>query len=170
MIKLFFITAFAYLTSIYSFQITDINNNTINFNDFQGKKLLLVNIATGSTRVSQLSQLEQLNQKYGDSLVIIAFPSNSFGHESRTNSEIKQFCQSQYGITFRLIGKTSVNGGPIHPVYNWLTHQSENGTFNNVVYDDFQKFLIDKNGSLIGVFNSKVLPTDPLIINAITNL
>jgi len=107
MIKLFFITAFAYLTSIYSFQITDINNNTINFNDFQGKKLLLVNIATGSTRVSQLSQLEQLNQKYGDSLVIIAFPSNSFGHESRTNSEIKQFCQSQYGITFRLIGKTS---------------------------------------------------------------
>jgi glutathione peroxidase len=169
MYKLFFLATAAYLTSIYSFQISDIDNNTINLGDYQGKKILFVNIATGSSKVSQLGQLQQLNQVYGDSLVIIGFPSNSFGHEPRTNSEIKQFCQTQYSISFKLASKASVNGGSIQPVYNWLTHQSENGVLNNDVVTDFQKFLVDKNGSLIGVFSSQVLPMDSTIQNAIIN-
>ena len=169
MYKLLFLTATFYLSSIYSFQVTDIDNGTIDFNDFQGKKILLVNIATGSSQVSQLGELEQLKQAYSDSLVIIAFPSNTFGHESRSNIDIKQFCQSQYNTTFRLAGKGSVLGGDIQPLYNWVTHQSENGVLNNDVAADFQKYLVDKDGSLIGVFGSDVSPMDSTIQNAITN-
>jgi glutathione peroxidase len=169
MYKLFFLTTALYLVSIYNFQITDVDNNTINFSDFQGKKILLVNIATGSTNVAQLGQLQQLNQQYNDSLVIIGFPSNSFGHESRNNIEIKQFCQLQYSTSFRLAAKGSVRGSDIQPLYNWLTHQSENGVLSNDVAADFQKFLVDRNGLLIGVFGSEVGPMDSTIQNAITN-
>lgn len=169
MYKLFFLATATYLTSVYSFQVTDIDNNTINLSNYQGKKILFVNIATGSSQVSQLGQLQQLNQIYGDSLVIIGFPSNSFGHEPRTNIEIKEFCQSQYNISFLLAAKSSVNGGAIQPVYNWLTRQSENGTVNNDVLNDYQKFLVDKDGTLIGVFSSQVLPMDSTLQNAITN-
>ena len=169
MYKLLLLTTAAYLTSIYNLQITDIDNNILNLSDYQGKKILFVNIATGSSKVSQLGQLQQLNQAYGDSLVIIGFPSNSFGHEPGTNSEIKQFCQSQYNISFKLASKASVNGAAIQPIYNWLTHQSDNGVLNNDVVTDFQKFLVDKNGSLIGIFNSQVLPMDSTLQIAITS-
>ena len=157
MYKLLFLATAAYLTSIYSYQITDIDNNTINLSDYQGKKILLVNIATGSPLVSQLGELQQLSQQYGDSVVIIAFPSNNFGHETRSNSEIKQFCQSQYGTTFRLAAKGAVRGSDIQPLYNWLARQSENGILSNDVVEDFQKFLVDRNGLLIGIFSSTVV-------------
>ena len=85
------ISAF-FITSIYSLSITDVNGNTISLSAFQGKKIMLVNIATGSDKVAQLAGLQQLHQQYHDSLIIIAFPSASFGHETRSNSEIKQFC------------------------------------------------------------------------------
>lgn len=169
MYKLLFLAIAAHLGSIYDFQVTDVDNNTINFSNFQGKKILLVNIATGSTNVSQLEQLQQLQQQHTDSLVVIGFPSNSLGHEPRSNSEIKQFCQEQYGANFRLAAKGSVRGADIQPLYNWLTHQSENGVLSNEVLADFQKFLVGRNGLLIGVFGPGVNPMDSTILNAISN-
>jgi glutathione peroxidase len=169
MYKLFFLATAAYIASIYNFQINDVDNIAINLSDFQGKKILFVNIATGSTNAGQLGELQELQQKYSDSLVIIGFPSNSFGHEPKTNSEIKQFCQVQYLTSFRLAAKGSVRGTDIQPIYNWLTHQSENGVLNNDVVADFQKFLVDRNGLLIGVFGPGVSPMDSTIQNAITN-
>ena len=157
-----------FLASIYGFQVNDVDGNTINIADYQGKKILLVNIATGSQRVNQLAGLQQLQQQYGDSLVVIAFPSNSFGHESRTNSEIGQFCRNNYGVTFRIAEKKDVTGSGIQPVYNWFAQASENGVMNGIVGSDFQKFLIGKNGALIGVFSPSVNPLDSLITNAIT--
>jgi glutathione peroxidase len=156
------------LSSIYSYQFTDTDGNTVNMSAYQGKKILLVNIATGSSRVSQLAELQQLHQQYGDSLVIIAFPSNSFGNETRSNAEIKQFCQSNYGATFKIAAKNNVTAAGIQPIYNWLANISENGMMNGVVGADFQKFLIDKEGKLVGIFSPSVKPTHSSVIDAVT--
>lgn len=153
--------------SIYSLQFVDSNGATVSMSSFQGKKILLVNIATGSTRVNQLGQLQQLKQQYGDSLVIIGFPSNSFGHEARTDQQISAFCQSTYGVTFLLAAKNPVTGAAKQPVYNWLSSITENGTMDGEPGGDFQKFLLNSEGKIIGVFAPSVSPLDSVIINAI---
>ncbi|MDB5199281.1 MAG: glutathione peroxidase [Chitinophagaceae bacterium] len=153
--------------SIYSFVIGT-GNSSINFNDFQNKKILLVNIATGSPRANQLGELQQLKQQYGDSLVIVVFPSNSFGNESRSNAAIKEFCQLQYGVSYLLAAKGAVTGSYMQPVYQWLTHESQNGIQNSEIKGDFQKYLIDRNGQLLAIFAGSVSPLDPQIVSAIT--
>jgi len=167
MLKLFLISVFV-STSIYSVHFNNIDGNDQSFSFCQGKKILIVNIATGSQRVNQLAGLQQLQEQYSDSLVIVAFPSNSFGHESRSNSEIKTFCQSQYNVSFVLGEKGNVTGENKLAIYNWLTSVSDNGVMNSVVSGDFQKFLVDKNGSLIGVFGPVVEPADSMLVQAIT--
>jgi glutathione peroxidase len=165
----YIVSVFAFLSSIYSLQFTDLDGVVTNMSSYQGKKILLVNIATGSPRVSQLAGLQQLHETYGDSVVIIAFPSNSFGNETRTNAEIKQFCQGNYGVTFKITAKNPVAGAGIQSIYNWLANVGENGMMDGTVGGNFQKFLINKEGLLIGVFAPSVMPTDPEIINALTN-
>lgn len=140
--------------SIYSYQQPASDGSTIVFNDFQQKKILLVNIATGSNKVAQLAELQQLQQQHADSLVVIGFPSNSFGNESRIdNNTIRAFCTVQYGVTFRIAAKGDVTGEQQIPVYAWLTHQDKNGQLNSQVKDDFQKYLLDRQGNIIGVFS-----------------
>lgn len=163
------ISAILSATSIYSFTVSNTEGGNIPFSNFQNKTILIVNIATNdSARTVQLAGLQQLQQQFPDSLVIIGFPSNSFGHENRSNAEIKQFCQSNYGVTFLLAAKASVKGNDIQPVYNWLTKQTENGVMNSQVKSDFQKYLIDQDGNLVAVFSGAVLPLDNKIISAIT--
>lgn len=167
MIKLL-ISSLVFITSIYSLQYTDIDGQTQSCSAFQGKKILVVNIATGSDKAGQLAQLQQLYQQHMDSLVIIAVPSNSFGNEPRSNSEIKQFCQSTYGVTFNMAAKANVKGDNVLPLYNWLTHVMENGVMSSAVNGDFQKYLIDKSGQLIGMYRPEVSPLDTTITYAIT--
>jgi glutathione peroxidase len=155
-------------SSIYDQQFTDIDGNTVSMNQFQGKRILLVNIATGSERVNQLNALQQLHQQHGDSIVVIGFASNSFGNEARSNAEIKQYCQSNYNVSFYLAQKNSVTGESIQSIYNWLTHLSENGMMNQPVNGDFQKFLIDGSGKLIGVFAPSVDPSGASFIEQVT--
>jgi glutathione peroxidase len=154
-------------TSIYSLQYADVDGNIVSMNTYQGKKILLVNIATGSTHVSQLGELQQLQQQYGDSVVVIAFPSNSFGNETRSNADIKQFCQSTYGTSFQIAAKDNVAGIGIQPIYNWLAHAADNGIMNGIVGGDFQKFLVNNQGMLVGVFAPSVSPMDSSVIEAI---
>ena len=163
-----FLTSLVLYTSIYSLSFTDTDGSTVNMNSFQNKKILLVNIATNSPRVGQLTGLQQLKQQYGDSLVIIAFPSNSFGNETRSDAEIKQYCQQNYNVNFFIASKNSVFGLYIQPVYNWLKHTEENGVMDVEIMSDFQKILINKDGNIIGVFAPGVSPTDTSIVNAIT--
>lgn len=154
--------------SIYSISSADINGGQINFSDFQGKKILIVNTASNSPYVAQYAALEQLYQLYKDSLVVIAFPGNSFSNEPGSNASIKSFVTSTYNIHFLLAAKVDVSGSGQAPIYQWLTQQSQNGMMNIVVQSDFQKFLIDKDGTLIGVFSAAVSPLDSSIQNAIT--
>ena len=163
-----FLTSLVLYTSIYSLSFTDTDGSTVNMNSFQNKKILLVNIATNSPRVGQLTGLQQLKQQYGDSLVIIAFPSNSFGNETRSDAEIKQYCQQNYNVNFFIASKNSVSGPYVQPVYNWLKHTEENGVMDVEIMSDFQKILINNDGNIIGVFAPGVSPTDTSIVSAIT--
>jgi glutathione peroxidase len=171
MIKIFFASMIIlFQTSIYTHTVTGINGNEIDFSDFQGKKILLVNIATNSPRASQLGELQQLHEQYGDSLVIVGFPSNSFGNEQKSNSGILHFCQTQYGVSFLLAAKGPVKGGDIQPFYYWLTNKTENGVFGNEIKSDFQKYLFDRNGNPLGVFAGSLSPLNYQLVNAITGV
>lgn len=156
-----------FLISFHSLTIHDVDGNQVNMNSFGNKKILVVNIATGSEKVSQLAQLQQLQNLYSDSISVIAFPSNSFGHESRSNAQIKQFCTSQYNTSFLIAEKSTVAGASSNAVFAWLANANSNGEINAITGGDFQKFLIDKDGSLIGVFSSKISPLDSSIVNSI---
>lgn len=160
-----------FTSSIYTRQYTDLDGTNISMAQYQGKKILLVNIASASEFAAvQLPQLEQLYQQYKDSLVVIGFPSNDFGNEPRTDAEIKLLLQNTYHIGFPVSVKTTVKDSltTTHAIYTWLQNQSENGSINMKVKKDFQKYIVDKNGMLIGVFGAKTNPLDSAIINTIT--
>jgi glutathione peroxidase len=168
MINILFVFFQLILVNFHSLSFQDTDGNTVNMSSFQSKKVLIVNIATGSDKVTQLAQLQQLQQQYADSLVVIVFPSNSYGHENRSNAEIKQFCQANYNASFIIAAKTAVTGNNIHPVFDWLAKKTSNGEMDAPAGNDFVKFLITKDGMLIGVFSSKVSPMDSEIKEAIT--
>jgi glutathione peroxidase len=165
---LIFTAALFFQTSIYTLHLKDIDGGDIALSDFKGKKLLLVNIASGSALVNQLADLEQLQETFQDSLVVIAIPSNSFGHESKSREELAQFCKTNYHASFLLAQQVAVTGSDQHELYTWLTNQSQNGVMQNEVTGDFQKFLVDGSGNLIGVFSPKLSPLDQQVKDAIT--
>lgn len=154
-------------TSIYSYHFTANDGSIIDLGDYIGKKILFVNIATGSQYAGQLAELELLYQHYKDSLAVIAFPSNDFGNEASDDSTIQVTVTSQYGIHYILAAKTSVTGEGQNPVFKWLTTKSLNGVFENPVQGDFYKILVDNTGQVRGVFNEAVHGNDEKIQSAI---
>jgi len=156
--------------SLYSIHITSAAGDDVSLSSFQNKKLLLVNIATASSKVSQMEQLRLLQQRYSERVTIIAFPSNSFGHEPKNNLEIKRFCDSIYHVNFLLAEKGDVKGNTLQPVYEWLASVGKNGIMQGYVKADFQKYLIDTNGHIIGVYAGSVNPLDTMITNAIEGI
>lgn len=173
MIKLFSITLFifsGYIVSIYTLSVPDIDNNSIRFNNYRGKKILIVNTATGNTQANQqFTQLQQLHQQYQDSLVIIAFPSNSFGNEPGTNAEIKSIMQGTYNVTFHIAAKSWVRGDSANRVYQWLGDKMQNDVMDGKIKRDFQKYLIDQSGYIVAKFDSSVSPLSSTVLNAINN-
>lgn len=155
-------------TSFYTLQFQGSNGTTQSMGQYQGKKVLLVNIATGSARAGQLAQLQQLQQLYADSLVVIAFPSNSFGHEPLGDSALRQYC-ADHGYTFQLAATQPVTGQNLQGIYHWLATQSENGVMAQPVLGDYQKFLINGSGMLVGVFSAPTEPMGTQIRAAISN-
>ena len=153
--------------SLYTINFTDTNGKVQSFSSFKGKKILIVNTATGSSRVNQLAELQQLQTKYDKRLVIVVFPSNSFGNEPRSNGEIRSFCQSAYGTTLLIAEKGITNGEDKSSVYQWLTDKTKNGAIDIPVKGDFQKFLIDADGTIEGVFAGSVSPLSNQIQKAI---
>ncbi len=161
------ITFFA--INFYSLSFTGINGNIINMSSYSNKKIMIVNIATGSNKVNQLNGLKQLQQQYADSLQIIVFPSNSFGKEARTDAEIKQYVQAIGGNNIVIAAKSNVINNNANDVFKWLASKNKNGDMDAVAGGDFEKFIIGKDGTIYGVFSSKVSPTDPSIISTITS-
>jgi glutathione peroxidase len=135
-------------------------------NDFKGKKILLVNVASECGFTKQYADLEKLYTTYKDKLVIIGFPCNQFGgQEPGTEEEIATFCSSKFAVTFPLTTKIDVKGDKQHPIYKWLTSKTLNGVNDYSVNWNFNKFMLDENGQLIGYFSSRINPMDSDIIN-----
>ena len=160
---------YAQTTDFYSLKATDIDGNEFSFESLKGKKVLIVNTASKCGFTPQYKELEELHQKYGDKLVIIGFPANNFmSQEPGTDEEIAEFCQKNYGVSFKMMSKISVKGDDMHPVYQWLTSKDKNGKLDSEVSCNFQKYMIDDKGQLVGYAKPKEKPFDSKIIEFIT--
>nr|WP_231372767.1 glutathione peroxidase [Aureivirga sp. CE67] len=153
-------------TSIYQFKVKDIEGNTFDFDSLKGKKIMVVNTASECGLTPQYELLEQLYKDFKDSnFVIVGFPANNFGaQEPGTNVQIAAFCQKNYGVTFPMMGKISVKGADIAPIYSFLTEKSKNGVEDSDVKWNFQKYLIGENGKVNKVVAPTTLPNDEEII------
>jgi len=136
----------------HDFVVEDIRGEDFPLAQLKGKKVLVVNTASECGLAPQFEELEKLYREYGgDRFVIIGFPSNDFaGQEPGSNEEIAAFCQKNYGVTFPMMSKIPVRGEEIHPLYRWLTEKSGNGVEDSRVRWNFQKYMIDEEGRLVG--------------------
>lgn len=152
--------------SVYSFALEDIDGHPTALRAFRGKVLLLVNVASKCGHTKQYEGLQALYEKYGDrGLVVLAFPANNFGgQEPGTNEQIKQFCSATYGVTFPVFAKISVRGDDIHPLYRFLTSSQGNPRFAGEIAWNFTKFLVGREGDLIGRYEPAVDPLDGQLV------
>jgi glutathione peroxidase len=152
--------------SIYEIEIANAKGEQKTLQEYKGKALLIVNVASQCGFTPQYEGLEALNEAYKDKgLRILGFPSNDFGgQEPGTMEEIEQFCKLNYGVTFDLFEKLHAKGEDIHPLYAWLTSQSDP---HEDVKWNFEKFLISKEGELLGRYSSKVSPDDADLVEDI---
>jgi len=150
--------------SIYYYSITAIDGSTIDFSDFKGKKILIVNVASKCGFTPQYEGLEELYNTHKDNLVVIGFPSNSFRQEFDSNEEIAEFCQKNYGVTFPLTERVSVRGNEKQEIFRWLTDESLNGWNSTEPQWNFYKYLINEKGELTHVFPSNVSPLSEEIL------
>ena len=158
-------------TSFYDFTVKDISGKDFPLSQLKGKKVLVVNTASKCGFTPQYEGLEDLYKKYGgDDFVIIGFPANNFAHqEPGTNEEIATFCKKNYGVTFPMMSKISVKGDDQAPLYKWLTSKSENGVEDSKVTWNFQKYMIDEQGQLVGHFAPSVKPDNDKLVDWIVN-
>ncbi|MFI5135044.1 MAG: glutathione peroxidase [Chitinophagales bacterium] len=164
------ISVFSEKPTVYNFKVPSIDGGTIDFSQFKGKKILIVNTASHCGFTPQYEGLQKLYEQYKDKLVIVGFPSNDFlWQEPGSNDQIKQFCTEKYNVTFPMAAKIHVKGGSKAPIYEWLTQKEKNGVENSSVSWNFNKYLINEKGEYVCHFSSKVTPDDPALINAIEN-
>jgi glutathione peroxidase len=168
LVMLFLIVPALFADTIYSFTVKDAGGDDINFNSFRGKKILIVNTAEQSLYAKQYGSLEQLYQRYKDSLVVVVFPSNSFNNQSGSNSAIRQSIISNYNAHYLIAEKTNVTGNGASPLFNWLSIKAQNNVMSNPVTGDFQKYLIGTNGKLVAFFAPQLDPMDSILQRMIT--
>ena len=150
------------VNSIYDFKMNSIDGQEIDFKQYKGKNLLIVNVASKCGYTPQYGDLEKLHEQFGDKVVVLGFPANNFGsQEPGTNSEIAEFCQKNFGVKFQMFEKISVKGADQHPLYQFLKEKTgEEPSWN------FCKYLVKPDGT-VKFFNSKVKPLDSQIVDAL---
>lgn len=157
--------------NIYDFKVETITGDTLDLATLKGKKVIIVNTASKCGLTPQFEGLEKLHQLHKNkNLVIIGFPSNDFmSQDPGSNEEIAEFCQLNYGVTFPMMAKIVVKGKNQHPLYQYLTQKSLNGKDDYDVQWNFQKFLINENGTIDKVIDPKTSPLDEEIIEWINS-
>ena len=151
--------------SLYDIQINSIEGKAIDLGEFEGRKILFVNVASKCGFTPQYKELQKLYDTYQDSLMIIACPCNQFGkQEPGDATEIQSFCERNYGVTFLVTEKIYVKGSNKHELYDWLTNKKKNGKKNSSVKWNFQKYLVDEKGALINYYYSITNPASTKII------
>jgi glutathione peroxidase len=151
------------MKSFYDFELKDITGKNVKLEAYKGKTVLVVNVASQCGYTPQYEGLQALYSKYKDQgFVILGFPANNFGsQEPGSDDEIKTFCSTKYNVTFPMFSKISVKGGDQHPLYQSLTAEGGQVSWN------FNKFLIDRNGKLIKRYDSNVEPESDTLTQAI---
>jgi len=153
----------------FDLNIKDINNDNLNLKQFKGKTVLLVNVASKCGFTKQYSDLQMLYDQYKTKgLIIIAVPSNQFGgQEPGTNKEIKDFCETNFNITFPITNKVDVKGENVHELYFWAKKNYGNSAIPKW---NFHKILINKHGKIEETFNSYTGPLSKKIIKKLDYL
>lgn len=147
------------MTTLYDIKIDSLQGKPIQLSDYKDKYLFFVNVASKCGFTPQYKELEKLHQEYKDKLVVIGVPCNQFGsQEPGTSSEIEEFCQVNYGVSFLITEKVNVKGTAQHPLYQWLTSKDLNGKKNSSVKWNFQKYLVNPEGKLIDYYLSITKP------------
>jgi glutathione peroxidase len=162
-------TATGNMNELYDIEVVDIDGNPGTLKPYAGNVLLIVNTASKCGFTNQYEGLQSLHETYKDEgLVVLGFPSNDFlGQEPGSEEEIKEFCTLNYNVSFPMYSKITVKGKQIHPLYEYLTSKETNPEFAGKITWNFNKFLIDRNGQIIGRYASKVKPEDERVVKAI---
>jgi len=149
--------------SIFDFMLNDIDGKPVSLSQFRGKTLLLVNTASFCGNTPQYADLQTMYERYRTKgFEILAFPANNFGQqEPGTNEDIKGFCLTKYSLTFPLFSKISVKGDDKHPLYRYLTEESP---FPGEVEWNFQKYLVDPNGTVVARYHHRTKPMSDEIV------
>lgn len=154
--------------AFYDFELNSIDGKVIDFSQFKGKKVMLVNVASKCGYTSQYADLQMLHEKYGDKISILGFPANNFGaQEPGSNEEIAGFCQKNFGVEFQMFEKISVKGDDMHPLYRWLSDSKQNGWNDDAPNWNFCKYIVNENGELTHFFQSGIKPMGDEILSAL---
>lgn len=134
--------------TVYNFNVVDIDGNEVSLSDYEGKVLLIVNVASKCGFTKQYTGLQAIYEKYKDKgFVVLGFPCNQFGgQEPGTEEEIKEFCEANFNVTFPMFSKLDVNGDNTHPLYQYLKANAKGTLGTQDIKWNFAKFLVDKNG------------------------
>jgi glutathione peroxidase len=155
--------------SLYDAKINALDGSPVDLRDYEGKTLLVVNVASKCGLTPQYTALQQLHESYGArGFQVLGFPCNQFmGQEPGTPEEIREFCDTSYQVTFPLFEKIDVNGAQRHPVYEELTQAEDaDGEAGDVKWN-FEKFLVSPAGDIVARFRPQVAPDDAVVIAAI---
>jgi len=157
---------------VLDFTMRTIDGDSVSLRTYEGNVLLIVNVASRCGHTPQYSHLEALQREYGGrGFRVLGFPANDFrGQEPGTDAEIKEFCTTTFGVTFDMFSKISVKGDEIHPLYEFLTSEESNPRFAGEIQWNFQKFLVDPRGNVVGRFAPSVDPLAPELVSAIEQL
>ena len=155
--------------AIYDEKINTLEGEPADLSEYRGKALLMVNVASKCGLTPQYTGLQELHDKYADrGFEVLGFPCNQFmGQEPGTADEIREFCDTNYHVTFPLFEKIDVNGAQRHPIYDELTEKADaDGEAGDVKWN-FEKFLVAPDGSVVARFRPQITPEDPAIVAAI---
>ncbi len=152
-----------------NFEVKNIEGETVELGDYEGKVVLIVNTASECGLTPQYAGLEQLYNTYKDKgLVVLGFPCNQFGkQEPGSNADIKEFCSTEYSVSFPMFSKIEVNGEGADPLYKYLTGKELKPAGKGKISWNFEKFLIDRQGNVIHRFEPRTEPKDDALVTAI---
>lgn len=149
-------------STVYDFEARQINGKDIALSEFKGKVMLIVNTASQCGFTPQFGGLEELHKTYaGKGLVVLGFPCNQFGaQDPGSDSEIAEFCQLNYGVSFTMMSRIDVNGPAAHPLYKWLSAEAPGLLGSKAIKWNFTKFLVGKDGLVIKRYAPLDKPAD----------
>mgnify|MGYP000879396955 FL=1 len=155
--------------TIANFSAKSIDGKEVSLAQYMGKVVLVVNTASKCGLTPQYKKLQEMYEKYEKKgFVVLGFPSNDFQQqEPGTNSEIKEFCTKNYGVTFPMFEKISVNGQKRTKLYQWMINSTSN---RKPIQWNFEKFLINKGGFVVARFDPRTAPDDPTILQLIHSM